>query len=944
MKFNNSPFYWYLFVVVIDLTTSPCAVRAQHPAGGGEKLTVNSDVFNPSGAGNIWPQLQYSEIITTDGKYVGYKIINSPTRGIRLQVVESSDGLWKKTFPDVDAFSFSTDGQWAIVYYQKSHTLKLLRLGSDVEKEIEGVSRFMTPGSGNGASLAYLTQDKDLHLLDINSAQTQSYTNCNDFGFSPSGKNLVFQTLSNDDSRTSYALHCTNTINGSIQNLAESTIPFRVNKLVFNAGETAMAWVKENKSSKTGSPENSLWYRNENLGKPEMIAGPGLGIPDSLYIASDGVTFNADGDRLLFSLKEVAAALPQRLLPDSAVMVDISRYRDLRDQADQLKDPWDLDAFYCPAVIDLTNKKIMVLGGDTRNFDKFSLSRNQGPPRPLHYLLYSNAEGSLDYWWNKRHMSTVFLLNVQTGTSIPIKQNIRYYPDQTAPNTDNEAVSLGFHLSPFERYVLYFDPLNKGYYSYDISNGKTFAISRNISADSFYANETIDNTNDRRFQHPEGIIGWLKEDQGVLVSDNYDIWLLDLSGHKAPVNITGGYGRRHHIVMHLNGNRPGAEYYFVYNIMPGSELVLTGFNEYTKHQGFYRVSISNPGNLERLSEGPYHFSKLKKAGNTWIVIRETTQEAPNLYSTKDFKSFTALTDLEPQKNYNWLTGELVSYKLPDGRPCQGILYKPENFDPQKKYPVIFYYYEKLTQELYQFQQPQLPGEAINIPVYVNKGYLVFLPDIWYKVGHPGDGAMQSVTTAAKLLAKRPYVDSKHMGLQGHSWGAYETYYIIAHSHQFAAAVAGDGPTDFISGYGAPRGYNMPATPHMYEHSQCRIGATPWQRPDLYIENSPVLRANHITTPLLMQHSKHDWLVNYDQGVELFTALRRLDRRAWLLQYDQGSHGTALKKDETDFSIRMGQFFDHYLQGAPAPKWMVEGIPAKDKGFDKGYELEPGREP
>jgi pimeloyl-ACP methyl ester carboxylesterase len=188
-----------------------------------------------------------------------------------------------------------------------------------------------------------------------------------------------------------------------------------------------------------------------------------------------------------------------------------------------------------------------------------------------------------------------------------------------------------------------------------------------------------------------------------------------------------------------------------------------------------------------------------------------------------------------------------------------------------------------------------------------------------------------------------------MGLVGHSFGGFETNYIITHSHLFAAAVSTSGQTDFVSGYDYLNG-GVGGRQAVYELGQSRIGATLWQRPDLFIENSAVLHADQVTTPVLLMANKKDGVVPFEQGIEFFLALRRLQKKAWLLQYDHGGHmadgeGDDSGADDKDFTIRSRQFFDYYLEGKTPPKWMTEGIPASMKQIDNGFEPDnSGKQP
>jgi dipeptidyl aminopeptidase/acylaminoacyl peptidase len=288
-----------------------------------------------------------------------------------------------------------------------------------------------------------------------------------------------------------------------------------------------------------------------------------------------------------------------------------------------------------------------------------------------------------------------------------------------------------------------------------------------------------------------------------------------------------------------------------------------------------------------------------------------------------------------QAGYNWLTVELHHWKMFDGKMSEGLLYKPENFDSTKKYPIIFYFYERDAQTRYNYIAPQPVRASINVAYFVSNGYLVFDPDIFYKTGQPGEDAYNSVISAVKYLSKFKWVDTTKMALQGHSWGGYQVAYLVTRTHQFAAAEAGAPVANMTSAYGGIRWETGISRQFQYEKSQSRIGSTLWQRPDLYLKNSPLFRADKVTTPLLMMHNDADGAVPWYQGIEYFSALRRLGKKAWLIQYNGEGHGLTERRDRKDWSMRLSQFFGYYLKGERPPRWMVEGIPATLKGIDWG---------
>jgi dienelactone hydrolase len=448
-----------------------------------------------------------------------------------------------------------------------------------------------------------------------------------------------------------------------------------------------------------------------------------------------------------------------------------------------------------------------------------------------------------------------------------------------------------------------------------------------------------------------GIAGWMEGDSAVLLYDQYDVWRIDPEGRVPPINLTSGFGRLHNVLFHL-ASEP------LENALPGREpLLLNAFSRKTKDNGFCLVTPTGKKRFSGLSLEPWLMEASPEAEfgpqtgpprkarqvNAWLVQKQRADSAPNWFFTTDFHHYIALSDVHPERKYNWLRSQLVTWKTPDGNSSQGILYKPENFNPRKKYPLIFYYYERLSEGLHGFIYPDYSDGVMDIPTYVSNGYLVFTPDIHYKVGHPGQSVVNTVVSAARYLSALPYVDGKHLGLQGHSRGGWETNYLVTHTHVFAAAMSASGMSDYVSLYGGIRMLRAgTARSPAFEVGAQRIGATLWERPDLYIENSPIFKANTVTTPLLMMSNLKDGDIPFEQGIEFFTALRRLGKRAWLLQYDGEDH-VVHNKAKQDLTFRMQQFFDHFLKNAPPPKWLAEGIPARLKGLDTGFELQTASE-
>jgi dipeptidyl aminopeptidase/acylaminoacyl peptidase len=272
----------------------------------------------------------------------------------------------------------------------------------------------------------------------------------------------------------------------------------------------------------------------------------------------------------------------------------------------------------------------------------------------------------------------------------------------------------------------------------------------------------------------------------------------------------------------------------------------------------------------------------------------------------------------------------MKYRTSEGKELPAILTVPENFDPNKKYPLLVYIYEKLSNGVHRYVRPG-PGTSINISRYVSNGYIVLQPDIEYREGYPGESALACVVPAVQEVLRRGFVDEKRIGLQGHSWGAYQTSYLITRTNLFRAVEAGASVANMFSAYGGIRYESGMSRQFQYEKTQSRIGATPWQKPLAYLENSPIFWADKVQTPYLTLHNDNDGAVPWTQGIEFFMALKRLGKEAYLFNYNGEGHGLTNRENQKHWTVHMAEFFDHYLLGAPRPEWMDRGVPYAERG-------------
>jgi dipeptidyl aminopeptidase/acylaminoacyl peptidase len=511
-----------------------------------------------------------------------------------------------------------------------------------------------------------------------------------------------------------------------------------------------------------------------------------------------------------------------------------------------------------------------------------------------------------------------------------------------------EKINGNAQLSPDARFVLFYDKAH--WYSYNLATNKLADLTGGLK-DVHFDNETDDHPDD---PPAWGVAGWTKGDKSVLLYDHFDIWVLDPLGAKAPAMVTDSVGRKSNIQFRLaegggRGGRGGGGGRGGFGggaagedraIDPAEPLLLRAVNTETMASGFYRDRLGVKKDPEKVVMSDLAYGSPIKAANAdmWMVTKSTFTEFPNLWVCKSHTDLTKISDANPQqKDYNWGTAELVRWTSADGKPLKGILYKPENFDPTKKYPMISYFYEVLSNGLYNYVPPT-GRNVINPTHYVSNGYLVFEPDIVYEDGFPGPSAFKAIVPGVQALLQRGYVDEKHLGLQGQSWGGYQTAYLITQTHMFAAAMAGAPVANMTSAYGGIRWGTGISRAGQYESGQSRIGKPLVDAPQLYIQNSPLFGLRNVTTPLFIMSNDMDDAVPWWQGIEMFVGMRRLGKEVYMIDYNNDVHNPASRANQKDIAQKMQAFFDNKLKGAPAPDWMVHGIPYVAKGKDQ---LAPG---
>jgi dipeptidyl aminopeptidase/acylaminoacyl peptidase len=658
-----------------------------------------------------------------------------------------------------------------------------------------------------------------------------------------------------------------------------------------------------------------LFLSKGGSGAKKVVDANNAAMPAGWSVSENGtISFSDDATRIYFGTAPKPIKEPEdTLLADEKYRLDIWSWNDNLLQPMQKKQlEAELKRTYLAVyhintnvMFQLAGKEIPVVRTTGKGNNDIAIGISD-----LKYQKYSS--------WDANNYSDYYLINVKTGTK----------------SLALEKAASRVTLSPGCEYLLYWDIKDKVYVSISTSNGIKKVITASIKYPLY--DELSDTPSE---PSPYSVEGWFEDRRHVLLRDRYDLWSVDLAGLETPVNITNGFGRNNKISFNYQGLDPDAEF-----IDKKETLYLSAFNELNKESGFYVLKQGKPADPSKLVMEKCSFTsgiiKAKKADRLlWRM--GTFKISPELYfSDMNFSGAKRVSVTNPQQEkYLWGTSELFEWTSFDRQQLQGILYKPENFDPSKKYPMIVYFYERSSDGLYSYFAPAPSASIINRTFAVSNGYIVFVPDIPYKIGYPGESCYNSVVSGTyALLDKFSFIDRDQIGLDGQSWGGYQIAWLVTQTDLFACAYAGAAVVNMISAYGGIRWGTGMSRMFQYEQTQSRIGGTLWEKPMLFIENSPIFYIPKINTPLLLMHNDADRAVPWYQGIEFITALRRLEKPAWLLSYNDEDHNLVKRPNRKDISIRKMQFFDHYLKNAPMPSWMKNGISQAEKGKSDGYEL------
>ena len=864
-----------------------------------------------------WQRITDREI-SDNGKWVACKM--EPWEGDATVYLYAAQGQETATFSPADKFAFSASSGYLVVTQTPGKStvdsLKILKTKEDKmpmntlviysvagkKETIDSLKTFKLADEADWIAYQRGRKDSTLYVRSLDGSKTFQFPTVTDFQFAKKSGMLYYTSAAEGEA----GIFTLNPEKGSPALIKEGKGVFKQTTFDEKGERLAFLYCADKDSSYKAL---SLWLSEHNAPAKEIATRGNKAFPAEWVINENGMLqFSKSASRLFFGTSPEPRQKDTTQLAENRPNVQVWSWDEpVQYTVQNYNKEKDLKKSY-HAVYNLGNGSIFQLANE--ELPNIQLGNEGDAPLAL---LSTSRPYSLSSMWEARTRSDYYTVSLDNGERKQIAQ----------------ADYGRFRLSPQGKYAYWYGETDSCWYTIALAEGKQYRLT---TPESLPAWDEENDVPDYPYAH--GAAGWTANDQSLLIYDRYDIWKFDPTAATPPINLTVN-GRKEKLSYRLEQLDKEARF-----IDLGKLQLLKGFNEATKGYGFYNARLSAPAAPKTLLAGNYMLRSINKAKNTDDVIytMETFQQYPDIhYYTLAFKKSVQLTHGDKQQEgFIWGTAELVSWISLDGRPLEGVVYKPANFDPNKKYPMMVNFYERNSETLYNYRMPEPHRSTIDYHLYNSNEYVIFNPDIRYVDGYPGESCYNCLMPGITMMIAKGYIDEKGIGAQGHSWGGYQVAYLATRTNLFSAIESGAPVVNMFSAYGGIRWGSGMARSFQYEHTQSRLGATPWSSPLRYLENSPLFTMDKVQTPILIMHNDADGHVPWYQGIEYFVAMKRLGKPCWLLNYTGEPHWPMHMANRIDFQRRMFQFFNHYLKNDKMPKWMSEGVPAVEQPFELGY--------
>ncbi|NGP89427.1 alpha/beta hydrolase family protein [Fodinibius halophilus] len=862
-----------------------------------------------------WQSIGSTEL-SANGQWFGYNINLVDGDGWLTIKKVGTDSTGDHKFMHGKKLDFSQDNQWAAFQIGVSENQKeklekqekkvhlklgLMNLATAEVDTFKNIANYTF--SDNGRYLAMKkyqaekikTKGSDLILRDLNKETNQLIGNVSDYSFNDGGTKLA--VLLDAHSTLGNGAHLYDLSSGKVTVLDSDATAYK--GLEWNEDGTALAFFKEEKNEDYKEPTHHVLAFKNIDGKPEkylfnqqkQTSFPG----DFRVVDYRDLRWSEDGNTLFFGIKEWEKK-EKEAESDST-----------NEKKNDELDPSNVEVWHWQD--DDIQAKQEVLAGQIKQENHLSawhLDENTfvqiGNEKLEETFLTGNQQYAVGYNPKpyeptfEEEWKDIYLVDVTSGDTKKILTKHEYVRN-----------------SPNGNYLQYFK--DKNWWVYNIEEGKHTNLTKNI--DTRFQDFT--NVNGRENRRPFGRGEWAEDDSWFIVYDQYDAYKVWADGSKTQKLTSGSQDKIRHRQVRFDYENDG--------MAKDEDLYFSLYGDGTKKRGYARLSDGDKAKALFYEDKMYN--RISKADSTkqYIYQVQSATDSPDFFHVDhDFDNPVALTHTNlQQEDYYWADDEVVTFTNKDGEQLEGRLLYPANYDPDKKYPMITYIYEERSQTTHRYSIPT-KRSPYNFRRFSSEGYFVFQPDITYELSDPGMSAVESVVPAVEKMIDTGMINKDQVGLTGHSWGAYQTTFIITQTNLFNSAVAGAPLTNMISMYNSVYWNSGTPDAKIFETSQGRFPEPWWKDWDNFVENSPIFQMEGVSTPLLVEFGTKDGAVDFNQGVELYNTMRRMQNPFVMLVYEGENHGLAREENQIDYANRAFQWHEHYLLGKEAPEWITDGLP------------------
>lgn len=854
--------------------------------------------------------------ISPDGAWMTYSY--APNEGDSKLHVRNIDGDTLRTIINGKQIAFSTDSKWVAYLVdppKKSadklkagkkpvqSDLQLLNLESNEVMDIKASKSFSFSKASNYIAIHKYASDSkakhkgsDLILKDLNGDKSLNLGNVSNYAFNKAGTLLAYLVDADEDRGNGLYIIDLN----DFRSMPMHTGAFTYSQMTWNKAGDKIAALFGNKEDGYMQRENTLYWAVDLKAAMSTVINESTystindsKFPENMVISEySRLTWNEKSDQLYFGIKAQQEEVKKEDMLKANV--DVWHWKDEQVQSRQIVSAGRDRRSTYTSVLNLNDKAFFQLENSDMPNVNFSETSN--------WAVGSNTTKYRNDVTIPGGYADLYSINTKTGRKQLIAER-NYFNLGISPNGQWAVFSTEAELM-----------------GYNFANGKTTNLT--AKAEISFLNKEFDKPTEKPIY---GIGGWSKDGKWVFVNNKFDVWAISLDTDKV-MNVTQGIGNEESIRFRLMQLDREAKAFDI-----TKPLMFSAYGEWTKKSGVYQVKLGKKPKMLRFEDNMIGGITKAKEADKVMFTQQTFVDFPDYWvADLSFKRAKKVTNANPQQSeYKWGRRVLVDYTDKRGHKLQATLALPADYVEGKKYPMVIYFYERMSQRHHQYSMPTYDDRP-HMSTYASNGYLVLMPDIVFDVGLPGSSALDDVTSATQAVIDLGYADPERIGLQGHSWGGYESSFIVTQTDMFACVVTGAPLTNLISMYNVAYKRTGNLNGPILEWSQGRMGVSPSDNMELYRSQSPIHHAQNINTPFMILHGTADGAVDWVQGLEYYSTARRLGKEVILLSYPDEPHHLRKEANQKDFQVRMKQYFDHYLKDAPAPLWMKEGVKHLDK--------------